>query len=505
MIDQFAQNVVDGLNNHQPQDPWATRIVNESGVRAWVKIYKRRWCLNNQNIFCWVQIECVNEGQDGNPPFRILLAHVRPGRHRWEQEHVHFGDSTDPADEKAVQQCVKFAENHIRDIEEKIPGEHMAPAATEKELQPESASPGEKNREDEGDGMTAAPVPVRVPPWPPVLTGKNAAERPKGEENPCEGIGPLVVQVGLHSVTASIGGVNFVVNVPNGEAGGQVHHHELHSLLTTHCTCYYGNGSWAAPYWCIGIEPRIDPGDMVPEIVPAPANDDSALLLKCVACVLTSRILLDDGLTNVRDYHQRFNGNLDVFEQPQRYWDTFISVVLGQNFPQNVPVAPAVVNAYRIADFLQPTGGTLNLDVLPLPSPTVNNWPAYGLLGIPPLANRPVYEGTYRAVRSAFIGNAIVGHNPELVFFLGMRNQAIANHILALIRAITGLNLAFTEYRWVIDRTKRILRADIRILDHTVKMCVAPQQRFGPPDLFYHHLSHFLFNGAPLFTQAVVE
>ncbi len=296
-----------------------------------------------------------------------------------------------------------------------------------------------------------------------------------------------------HIVHVTIAGVQYIVSINGPRHNGQDAVRRWPALINNHCTDYFGNGNWNGRYWCIGIEPAIRGTDGALLNVAPPAPPQYDLLSKCIGSVLTTGFLLNNGLTDGREYQRVFNGNEDVFGKHQPTWDTFITVILGQQYPVEQVAPYTAVGDYRRQRFILPNDESLWIDLLPLPSHDTEpgNW-EYTALGIPGLVSRPAYVTEYQGQRRTAIRTKVLTHKPRLALFLGMGMKedakAIANPV------------ALQEYRWRSNRRNRILCADLRTDDQITKLCVAPQKHNGsPPDLFYHHLSHFLFLGAPLF------
>jgi len=122
-----------------------------------------------------------------------------------------------------------------------------------------------------------------------------------------------------HLVDVPAHGKRYSVSIQDGPIDPQVSH-SWPGLITSHCTDYYGNGNWNGQYWCIGIEPAIHDTDgnrlNIPRIIP----QNQGRLLKSIGSVLTTSFLLNDGLTDGRQYQQTFNGNLSVFSGRQDTW-----------------------------------------------------------------------------------------------------------------------------------------------------------------------------------------
>jgi hypothetical protein len=176
-------------------------------------------------------------------------------------------------------------------------------------------------------------------------------------------------------------------------------------LLKAFADSFYGYGSFAAPYWFIGMEEG--GGKQLDEIARRLAAWDER-----------GRYPLED----LRDYHfavgitDHFDGAIKL----QRTWAGLIQILSGLLGKRLTPEEIREYQAHRLG---RASYDTALIELLALPSPGVGEWPYGRWSDTPVLKTRTAYAHYYKPRRAADIREMIRRHEPRIACFYGASNR----------------------------------------------------------------------------------
>lgn len=173
------------------------------------------------------------------------------------------------------------------------------------------------------------------------------------------------------------------------------------TLLQHFMSTFYGSGNYSGEYWFVGMEE-------------GGGNDLSQVTKRLNAWVeLGGTELVDICEFHLKiDYPQYFRDPVKL----QRTWMQQARIVLAsKGLPSSIPD----VRAYQRDVIGRKTSETCLLELLPLPSPSSNDW-NYGLWSdLPFLMDRKTYRDYCVPWRVEHIRSKIKEHKPKFVVFMG--------------------------------------------------------------------------------------
>lgn len=168
-------------------------------------------------------------------------------------------------------------------------------------------------------------------------------------------------------------------------------------LLKERVDTFYGYGNYEGHYWFIGMEERGEDFQDIEKRINIWSNRG-----KCE---------IDD----VAEYHI----DMETWdEKRQPTWDKLIRIVLSAKGTGNINIQN--VRKYQINELARKDKETCLLELLPLPSPSLEHW-IYGEYSkLTFLSNRDTYENYCLEKRINHISHRIKEHQPKAVVFYGI-------------------------------------------------------------------------------------
>lgn len=182
------------------------------------------------------------------------------------------------------------------------------------------------------------------------------------------------------------------------------------ALLNEYMAAFYGYGSYGAKIWLVGME----------EGGGASAAEITARLGSWVA---GGKKELDD----VGEFHQR-TGLYELYKwfEPsppyQRTWGKTLKILL---YSQGVAVSLEAVKHFQGNRLGRLTGDCCILELLPLPSPSKQDWHYDKWTTLSQLKSRRTYEMAWQTRRASHIHERIQEHGPRLVLFYGKGDRRV--------------------------------------------------------------------------------
>jgi len=192
------------------------------------------------------------------------------------------------------------------------------------------------------------------------------------------------------------------------------------TLLQHFISTFYGSGNYSGKYWFIGME------------------EGGGNTLEQVTKRLNAWI--DLGKTELVDIYQ-FHLKIDYpqyFQDPVKLQKTWMQQARIMLSSKGLPSTTDYVRAYQRDQIGRKTGDTCLLELLPLPSPNVNNWNYNLWSGLPFLRDRQTYRENCVSWRAEHIRSRIKEYKPKAVVFMG---QVYSDYW----HTISGRNLIFTD------------------------------------------------------------
>ncbi len=192
------------------------------------------------------------------------------------------------------------------------------------------------------------------------------------------------------------------------------------TLLQNFMSTFYGSGNYSGKYWFIGME------------------EGGGNTLEQVTKRLNAWV--DLGETELVDIYQ-FHLKIDYpqyFQDPVKLQKTWMQQARIMLASKGLPSTTDDVRAYQRDQIGRKTGDTCLLELLPLPSPNVNNWNYNLWSGLHFLRDRKTYREYCVSWRAEHIRSRIKDHKPKVVVFMG---QVYSDYW----HTIAGRNLIFTD------------------------------------------------------------
>lgn len=175
---------------------------------------------------------------------------------------------------------------------------------------------------------------------------------------------------------------------------------------------FYGYGNWGGDYWFVGLEQG--GGNSYDEIQKRLEVWDS-----------NGRPSLENAAT----YHRAIG--LDHFfdvekTKLQSTWARLIRTILGYEGKSSDNTKIKEVKEYQLNHFLRDTSNSCSIELLPLPSPSMNKWIYKNHSDLPYLESRYIYREKFASDRANTIKQRILEHQPKFVMFYGIHPEYVA-------------------------------------------------------------------------------
>jgi hypothetical protein len=173
------------------------------------------------------------------------------------------------------------------------------------------------------------------------------------------------------------------------------------SLLEEFIQTFYGYGNYSGPYWFIGMEEG--GGNSVEAVIARIKN------------------WKDRGGNELEDLMERNSsggGSKFFRERPvaQTTWKQLIRIMLVSRGNQ---ASLSEIKLYQRDHLGRRNNDTCLVELLPLPSPSTNNWLYGPYTSLPQLKGRDIYREHYAHVRAHHLKTRVTQHRPALVVFYG--------------------------------------------------------------------------------------
>ncbi len=172
-------------------------------------------------------------------------------------------------------------------------------------------------------------------------------------------------------------------------------------ILEKRIETFYGYGNYEGKYWFIGMEE-------------AGGEDLENINLRVNTWEERGKKEIDD----VAEYHEPmgwWDGKI------QNTWKGLIRITLSANGQDNIDVDD--VRKYQLYELGRKDKETCLLELLPLPSPSIDNWIYAKHSQLPFLSDRETYRNYCIENRINHISQRIKEHKPKAVVFYGMKYE----------------------------------------------------------------------------------
>lgn len=172
-------------------------------------------------------------------------------------------------------------------------------------------------------------------------------------------------------------------------------------LLAAFMSGHFGYGNLAAPVWFVGMEEH-------------GGHSEEEIALRLAAWSNLGRRVVSD----VRDYHRAIGVDRYWVERPpiQRTWGCLIRVLLAS---KGVAADTDAVRQYQRDRLGRAEGESCLLELMPLPAPSINQWPYAAFAVDPSLVSRETYLAEWRQKRVGAMRELVRQHRPQAVVFYG--------------------------------------------------------------------------------------
>lgn len=162
-----------------------------------------------------------------------------------------------------------------------------------------------------------------------------------------------------------------------------------------------GYGSLSANWWFLGMEEACEPTDKE----------------------LNAR-LSGDTLEDFLEGHKKlFPRCRDMFEQPLKPQPTLRPLILTLLSANGRPYTLEDIKDYQAKQWGRFGGETLQLELLPLASPSKGAWPDYYVrTGLPELRSRKAYEAMWVPIRIPFLRKLVATNKPKVLIAYGAKH-----------------------------------------------------------------------------------
>lgn len=180
-------------------------------------------------------------------------------------------------------------------------------------------------------------------------------------------------------------------------------------VLEQFSNTFYGYGNYISDYWFIGLEQG---GGVSFEEIQQ----------RLQVWVANGKHELEDAA----HYHQSIGyGYLFDHEKPklQATWAKLIRTIYGTQGKMDKDVTAKEIAAYQAKSFLRVNSNSCSIELLPLPSPSMNEWLYAQYSGLDYLQSRAAYREQFAEQRAKAIRQKIAIYRPKLVLFYGVQPE----------------------------------------------------------------------------------
>lgn len=178
------------------------------------------------------------------------------------------------------------------------------------------------------------------------------------------------------------------------------------ALIRMYARTLYGYRSYDAPWWFVGMEE-------------GGGDDLDKVRARLYAWDRRGRRELED----LAEFHRAFSeGRWFDGDRPptQRTWRSLIRILLAAGGGK-VPLE--AVRRYQVERLGRDGGETALLELLPLPSPSIDRWSYHEWTSVPQLSDRGSYLRYYAPRRAAYLRRKREEHRPLVVVYYGLHGN----------------------------------------------------------------------------------
>lgn len=182
-------------------------------------------------------------------------------------------------------------------------------------------------------------------------------------------------------------------------------------LLEAFIRNFYGYGNFEGDYWFVGLEQ-------------GGGNSFEEVEKRLDGWHKNGRRALEDAAK----YHQAI-GLGDFFhpKKPrlQSTWARLIRTIYGFKGHDSTDISAKKVKTYQRDKFLRLNSSSCSIELLPLPSPSMNDWLYANHSALPHLKTRSIYRDKFARDRADTMQEKIAAYKPRFVMFYGLHPEYI--------------------------------------------------------------------------------
>ncbi|MBK1989863.1 hypothetical protein A0J48_020410 [Sphaerospermopsis aphanizomenoides BCCUSP55] len=228
-------------------------------------------------------------------------------------------------------------------------------------------------------------------------------------------------------------------------------------LLQRRIEKFYGYGNYEGKYWFVGMEE---------------AGGETFADINCRMNTWAKREHQE--IDDIAEYEQD-RGWWD--EKIQNTWKGLIRITLSANGKDNIDVQD--VKKYQFCELGRKNKETCLLELLPLPSPSIDDWIYAKHSQLPFLSDRETYKNYCIENRINHISQRIKEHKPKAVVFYGMKYEDSW-------RKIANVEFTKIEFSQTEDSKKHYFF--IGKNNHTIFVMVKHSVAFGVTNDYFHYI-----------------
>lgn len=182
-------------------------------------------------------------------------------------------------------------------------------------------------------------------------------------------------------------------------------------LLEEFIAKFFGYGNFDGDYWFVGLEQ-------------GGGNSFTEIEKRLNVWENHGKPVLEDAA----DYHRAIGlGHFFDPKKPKRQptWSGLIRMLFGFQGKKHTSIKASDVNLYQRDSFLQRNSQSCSIELLPLPSPSMNDWLYSNHSDLPYLRNRALYRQRFAKKRADKMREYITAYGPKLVIFYGLHPEYV--------------------------------------------------------------------------------